>query len=73
MKGERLTSASARLEKEVPSPPTFGVEAKPPAPEFFSSSSMCVGSVLGALAGDAPQGGVVDGGGVLGVALCGSS
>ena len=60
-------------EKEVPSPPTFGVEAKPPAPKFSSSSSMCVGPVPGALAGDAPRGGVVDGGGVLGVALCGSS
>ena len=58
---------------EVPSRPMFGAEAKPPAPEFASSSSVCMGSVLGALAGDAPRGGVVDGGGVLGVALCGSS
>ena len=60
-------------EAEAPSPPTFGAEAKPPAPEFSSSSCVCMGSVLGALAGDAPQGDVVDGGGVLGVALSGSS
>ena len=59
-------------EGEVPSPPSFGAESKPPAPEFASSSSVCMGSVLGALAGDAPRGGVVDGGGVLGVALCGT-
>ena len=59
-------------EAEVPSPPAFGAVAESPAPKF-PSSSMGVGSVLDALAGDAPRGGVVDGGGVLGVALCGSS
>ena len=45
---------------EVPSPPASSAGAEPPAPEF-PSSSMCVGSMLGALAGDAPRGGVVDG------------
>ena len=60
-------------EAEVPSPPTFGAEAKPSVPEFSSPSSVCMGLVLGALAGDAPRGGVVDGGSVLGVALCGCS
>ena len=58
-------------EAEVPSPPRFGVEAKPPAP-VFSSSSVCMALVLSSLAGDAPRGGVVDGGGTLGEALYGS-
>ena len=40
---------------------------------FTSSSSVRMSSVLGALAGDAPRGGVVDGGGVLWMALSGSS
>lgn len=59
-------------EEKVPSPPAFGAAAEPPAPKF-PSSSMGVGSVPDALAGDAPRGGVVNRGGVLGVALCGSS
>ena len=59
----------------APSPPVFDAGAEPPAPGFTSSSSssVCMGSVLGALAGDAPRGSMVDGGGVLGVALCGPS
>ena len=59
-------------EEVAPSPRTFVARAEPPAPKL-APSSICVGSVLGALAGDAPRGGVVDGGGMLGVALCGSS
>ena len=55
------------------SPPTFVAGVEPPAPKFVSSSSMGVGSVVDALAGDAPRGGVVKGGGMLGVALGGSS
>ena len=53
---------------EVPSLPASDAGGGPPAPKS-SSSSMRVGSMLGALVGDAPHGGVVDGGGVLGVAL----
>ena len=69
-KQRRRTGDSPVLgcEAEVPSPPAFGAVAEPPAPKF-PSSSIGVGSVPDALAGDAPHGGVVDGGGVLGVAL----
>ena len=51
-------------EAEVPSPPASDTVAESPAPKF-PSSSMGVGSMLGALAGDAPRGGVVDGGSPL--------
>ena len=60
-------------EEVVPTPPTFVAGMEPLPPKFTSSSSVRVGSVLGALVGDAPLGGVVDGGGLSGVALSGSS
>ena len=61
-------------EEVASSPPTYVAEMGPPAPKFASSSSSVrMGLMLGALAGDAPRGGMVDGGGVLGVALGGSS
>ena len=59
-------------EEVAPFSPTSGAEVEPPASKF-ASSSVCMGSVLDALAGDAPRGGVVDGGGASGVALSGSS
>ena len=73
--GQKVNNSPVPCWEEVaPSPPTFGAGTEPPAPGFASSSSSVrMGSVLGALAGDAPRGGVVDGGGVLGVALSGSS
>lgn len=60
-------------EEVAPFPPTFGARTWPLAPKFASPSSVRMGSVLGALAGDAPRGGVVDECGVLGVALSGCS
>ena len=53
-------------EEVAPSPPAFGAGTKPSVPRFASSYSVRMGSVLGALAGDAHWGGVVDGGSVLG-------